>query len=171
DVVCDYHLTSLDDGEGTISLELLTFSRILCEQGSLTIYDGADAESPVLLNWCYPSQPFSRLSGSSSDLFIRFSITESQSDWFVFRAKVYPISIPHHVYPNSISHHVYPNSITHHVYPISISHHVYPISIPHHVYPISIPHHVYPISITHHVYPISIPHHVYPNSISHHVYP
>ncbi|RUS76203.1 hypothetical protein EGW08_016047, partial [Elysia chlorotica] len=77
-----------DDNDVVINLELLTFSRILCEKGSLTIYDGPDPDSPVLLTWCYEGQPFTRLSASSRHLFIRFSISDSLSDWFVFRAKV-----------------------------------------------------------------------------------
>ncbi|BFZ13814.1 hypothetical protein BsWGS_16853 [Bradybaena similaris] len=87
EVTCDYHLKSQFNDDVTINLELLTFSEILCDDGSFAIYDGSSHESPLIINWCYQNQPFQRLISSGKDLFIRFRLIKTDTDWIVFRAK------------------------------------------------------------------------------------
>ncbi|CAL1545443.1 unnamed protein product [Lymnaea stagnalis] len=88
EITCDFHIKSEFNDDVTINLDILTFSPILCEDGSFSIHDGPNDHAPIILEWCYSNQPFQNLASSGKDLFLRFRLTKTEGEWFVYRAKL-----------------------------------------------------------------------------------
>ncbi|XP_059172132.1 cubilin-like [Physella acuta] len=88
EIVCDFHIKSTFSDDVYIGLEMLSFRPITCDEGNFNIYDGPNDDGAEILNWCSSNQPFRYLASSGKDLFIRFKIVATYSDWLVFRAKV-----------------------------------------------------------------------------------
>nr|KAG5702012.1 hypothetical protein BaRGS_015747 [Batillaria attramentaria] len=83
-VTCRYLLTATqDDASQVIRLE--TYTGIRCDEGRISVYDGPNAKSPQILNWCHETRPFEVITTSSRQTLVIVTLQRPNSDWQLMR--------------------------------------------------------------------------------------
>ncbi|XP_076457699.1 scavenger receptor cysteine-rich domain-containing protein DMBT1-like [Babylonia areolata] len=85
-VECSYLFTSSREDAGqTLTLEL--YRPIKCSDGNFTVYDGPDKSSPVIVSWCYGTDPFEVITTTRPEALVVFTLLRPDLNWQVLRVR------------------------------------------------------------------------------------